>query len=73
MTCDRAFAQAEVNGEWVTVCESVDLLTYRAAIHGSETPRASGARFTQTSFLIFVKTKTYAGRYFICICTIPRV
>jgi hypothetical protein len=48
MTCDRAFAQAEVNGEWVTVGESVDLLTYQAAIHGSEVPAGIWCAITQT-------------------------
>lgn len=55
-----------MNGEWVLVGESVDLLTYQAAIHGYETPARIWCAITQTSFLICITTKTYAGRYFIC-------
>ena len=55
-----------MNGEWVLVGESVDLLTYQAAIHGYETPARIWCAITQTSFLICITMKTYAGRYFIC-------
>ena len=58
----RVFAQAEVNGEKLSIGQSLDLTSYRVAIHCRETRAGIWRAITQTSPFICTTTSEIHAR-----------